>query len=122
MKYTETHEWIKIEGNKGTVGITQFAQNELKEVVSIQLPVVGSRLELGEDAAILESTKAAVDIYSPVSGKIIEINEKVKKDPQILNQSPESGGWLFKIELSDIDELDTLLDLEQYLQIVSISK
>lgn len=105
----------------GTVGITKFAQGELKEIVMVQLPEIGKMVDLGDEAAILESTKAAVDIYSPVSGKIIEVNEKVKKDPHLINSSPESEGWLFKIQMSDLDELDTLLDLEQYLQIVAIS-
>lgn len=121
MKFSETHEWLKIENDVGTVGITQYAQNELKEIVSIQLPPIGKVLELGEEAAILESTKAAVDIYSPVTGEIIAVNEELKKNPDLLNKTPETHGWLFKMRIHDLDELDTLLDLEQYLQLVSVS-
>lgn len=117
MKFSETHEWIKVEGEIGVVGITRHAQNELKEVVSIQLPPIGKKLEVGEEAAILESTKAAVDIYSPVSGEVVAVN---KMALQNINQSPEEGGWLFKLRLLDVSELDTLLDQEEYQEIVSV--
>ncbi|HSX04752.1 MAG TPA: glycine cleavage system protein GcvH [Rhabdochlamydiaceae bacterium] len=121
MKFSETHEWIKVEGSIGTVGITHFAQKELKEIVSIQLPPLGKKVKMGEEAAILESTKAAVDIYSPVSGEIIAVNEAALQNFSLVNESPEEGGWLFKIQLQKTRELDTLLDLEQYLQLVSVS-
>lgn len=121
MKFSETHEWLKVEGDFGIVGITQYAQNELKEIVAVQLPPVGKVLELGEEAAILESTKAAIDIYSPITGEVVAVNEELKKNPNLLNQTPETEGWLFKMRIDDLDELDTLLDLEQYLQLVSVS-
>ncbi len=121
MKFSETHEWIKVEREVGTVGISSFAQKELKEIVSVQLPTVGKKVELGDEAAILESTKAAVDLYSPVSGEIVAINEKVLQNPSLINDGPEGDGWLFKIKLRDAAELETLLDSEQYLELVSVS-
>jgi glycine cleavage system H protein len=119
MKFSETHEWIKIEEGIGIVGISRHAQNELKEIVSIQLPLIGKKLEIGEEAAILESTKAAVDLYAPVSGEVIAINEEALKNPSIVNDFPEGKGWLFEIKLHDPSELESLLDPEEYLEIVS---
>ena len=119
MNYTDSHEWIAIEGEMGTVGVSTHAQKELGEVVFIQLPKVGDKVEAGSEIAVLESTKAAADIYCPVSGTIVAINEHVKNDPNILNTSPEKEGWLFKIALSDLSELDTLLSDQQYLQLIS---
>jgi len=118
MNYTNSHEWILCDGEIGTVGISSHAQEELGEVVYVQLPKIGQSVEKEEEVAVLESTKAASDIYSPVSGIIIAINERVKEDPRILNESPEKDGWLFKIALSDLSELDTLLKSLQYLELV----
>lgn len=110
MKYTDTHEWIVVENEIGTVGITPHAQKELGEVVFVELPKVGKNVDKGKEAAVLESTKAAVDIYSPVSGEILEINSQLTQSPQLINQSPENEGWIFKIRLSNREELETLLD------------
>jgi len=99
MEHTDSHEWLERKGNIGTVGITDAAQKELGEIVFIQLPKVGQKLKKGEEAAVLESTKAAVDVYSPAAGKVIEINEKVRATPGLVNQSAESSGWLFRLEL-----------------------
>lgn len=115
MKYTESHEWVE----KGRVGISSYASEELGNVVYIELPKVGQKVEAGQEVAILESTKAAADIYSPVSGTITAINQKVTEDPSLLNSSPEKDGWLFEIALSDASELDSLLSTEQYLQMIS---
>lgn len=108
MLFTETHEWIKVEGDTGYVGISAYAQNELGEVVYVQLPEVGSHVKSGEEIAVLESTKAAVDIYSPVSGTITTINTAVKQNPSLINSSPEADGWLFQIKISEPKELDKL--------------
>lgn len=119
MKYTDSHEWILLKGKVGLIGISQYAQEELGEIVYIELPKVGRKINAGEEIAVLESTKAAADIYSPVSGTIIEVNEALKQDPDLLNRFPEKEGWLLKIELSDLSELDTLLGNQEYYQLIS---
>jgi glycine cleavage system H protein len=118
MKFTDSHEWIRVENGVGTVGITDAAQRELGEVVYVELPSVGKHVKAGQEVAVLESTKAAADIYSPVSGEIIEINQKLLDFVHHINRSAEQEGWLFKIKLSQPAELDTLLTREQYLEIV----
>ncbi len=119
MKFTESHEWISVEAGIGTVGITQPAQVELGEVVHLELPVIGKSVKAGEEVAVLESTKAAADIYSPVSGEIVEINRDLVNFVEKINRSPELEGWLFKIKLTNPAELDRLLDHEQYLALMS---
>jgi glycine cleavage system H protein len=118
MKFSESHEWIKLEGEIGIVGITNYAQQELGEIVYIELPIVGKQIKAGEEIAVLESTKAAADIYSPVSGEIIEINQLLHGFSEKINQYPENEGWLFKIKLSQPAELENLLSEEQYLQLI----
>lgn len=118
MKYTDSHEWIQFEGETGVVGISAHAQKELGEIVYIELPLVGQTVQKGDEVVVLESTKAAADIYSPVSGTIIAINENVKRDPNLLNASPEKEGWLFKIAVSNVAECETLLDHHKYLELV----
>ncbi len=110
MKFTPTHEWIVIIDGIGTVGITEYAKSELGEVVYVELPSRGQSVSAGQEVAVLESTKAAADIYSPVSGEIIAINEPLSQDVRALNQAPETEGWLFKIRLSQPSEVDQLLD------------
>jgi glycine cleavage system H protein len=112
MKFAETHEWID---DKGRVGISKKAQEELGEIVYVELPEVGQVVKGGEEIAVLESTKAAVDIYSPVSGKITSVNEKVKEDPSLLNNAPEKEGFLYEITLSSPEELDSLIPERDYL-------
>src|SRR5688500_16653619 len=106
MKFTESHEWIEVHSNVGVVGITDYAQKELDDIVYIELPKVGKHVKAGEEAAVLESTKAAADVYSPVSGTIIEVNQSLVTASELVNRSPEKEGWLFKIKLSDPQELD----------------
>ena len=118
MKFTESHEWIKVENGIGTVGITDHAQKELGEVVYVELPAVGKQVKAGQEVAVLESTKAAADIYSPVSGEIIEINQKLGDFIHQINASAEKEGWLFKIKLSDRTEIENLLKREDYLELV----
>ena len=119
MRYTESHEWLSLEGKVGTVGITDYAQKELGGIVYIQLPRMGQQVTAGEEIAVLESTKAAADIYSPVSGKIVEVNQALAKTPSLLNQAPETTGWLYRIDLSSPAEWDTLLSRKQYLSQLS---
>jgi glycine cleavage system H protein len=118
MRFTESHEWIKVENGVGTVGITDHAQKELGEVVYVELPAVGKRVKAGEEVAVLESTKAAADIYSPVSGEIVEINQKLGDFIHQINSAAESEGWLFKIKLADHAETENLLKKEVYFSLV----
>lgn len=110
MKFAETHEWITVDGDIGTVGISQEAIDELGEIVYVELPRVGSNVKCQDEVCVIESTKAAVDLYSPVSGEIVSVNELDGVHVNKLNQSPEKEGWLFKIKLKDPAELDTLFD------------
>jgi glycine cleavage system H protein len=108
MKFSQTHEWVQAEGAIATVGISDAAQKEIGEIVYVELPVVGRTLQAGEEAVVLESTKAAVDIYSPVSGKITAVNEQLRTNPEKINQAAESEGWLFKLHLHNPEELSLL--------------
>ncbi|MEN9344274.1 MAG: glycine cleavage system protein [Chlamydiota bacterium] len=112
MKFTASHEWIRIDGDVGTVGITHYAQQELGEIVYIELPSVGKKVKAGDEVAVIESTKAAADVYAPVSGEITEINQSLCDFARQVNRSAEKEGWLFKIRLHDPAELGTLLDRE----------
>lgn len=113
-KFTKSHEWIVVEGHKGTVGITHYAQKELGEIVYVQLPKVGQQVSAGQETCVLESTKAAADVYSPVSGQISAVNESVTQNPKLLNESPESTAWLYKVDLKDPSEMDGLLSKSDY--------
>jgi glycine cleavage system H protein len=108
MKYTETHEWIRVEGDLGTVGISKHAEKELGEIVYVELPIVGRAVRAGEEAAVLESTKAAADVYSPVSGIIVAVNEALNDQSNLINKSPEEQGWIYKIKLTNLSEWDAL--------------
>lgn len=114
MKFTETHEWIDVKNGIGLVGVTEYAQKELGDIVYVELPTINKSVKKGEEAAVLESTKAAADVYAPVSGKILEANTSLNDSPELVNKSPENNGWLFKIALTDPKELDSLLDAEVY--------
>lgn len=114
MKFTKDHEWVKVEGDVVVVGISQFAQSQLGDVVFVDLPVVGKQLSKGDDAAVVESVKAASDIYAPVSGEIIEVNAELEAEPSLANQDPENTGWFFKLKLSNPSDLDGLMDAAAY--------
>ena len=114
IKYTEDHEWLKIEGNVATVGITVHAQDALGDVVFVDLPAVGATLAQKETAGVVESVKAAADVYMPVSGEVIEVNEALRDDPSLANSDPLNAGWFFKVRLSDASELDALMDETKY--------
>jgi glycine cleavage system H protein len=115
MKFSESHEWIEVNGNIGTVGISQHAQGELGEIVYVELPEVGKTVRAGKEAAVLESTKAAADVYSPVSGVIESVNENLASEPNLVNRSPEEEGWIFTIRLSNPAELDAMMTQDAYL-------
>lgn len=119
MRFTKSHEWVRLEGNIATVGVTDFAQKELGEVVYVDLPKVGAMLKMGEEASVLESTKAATDSYAPVSGKVVAVNDLVAQTPQLINRSAEDKGWLFKLQISNQKEWNTLLSKDDYLTLVS---
>lgn len=114
VRFTKSHEWIEGKDGVSIVGITNFAQEELGEIVSIELPKVGRNVKMGEEIAVLESTKAAADVYAPISGKIVAINESLKQNPSFVNQFAESKGWLFKIEPSHPKEIENLLTQAEY--------
>jgi len=114
LKYAKSHEWVRATGSVATVGITDHAQHELTDVVFVELPEVGRKIKAGEACAVVESVKTASDIYSPVSGEIIELNKAVVDDPALVNSEPYAGGWFFKIRLSNPAELESLLGADQY--------
>lgn len=115
MKYTDSHEWLHLEDNQmACIGVTLYAQKELGDIVYVELPTVGKHVKAKQEAAVLESTKAAADVYSPVSGIITEVNTKLADAPELINHSPEKEGWLFKVQLSNLDELNELMDENQY--------
>ena len=114
VKYTREHEWIRIEGDSATVGITFYAQEQLGDVVFVELPEVDTSADQGTEVAVVESVKAASDIYAPVTGAIIESNNELSERPELVNEDPENHGWFFKMHLSDPSELDDLLDEADY--------
>ena len=111
MRYfTEDHEWIDVDNNVGTVGISEYAQSQLGDIVFVDVPEEGKELARGDEAAVVESVKAASDVYSPVSGTVIEGNAALADTPGLVNEDPEAEGWFFKLTLSDVDELNALMD------------
>ncbi|RED48584.1 glycine cleavage system protein GcvH [Aestuariispira insulae] len=114
MKFSEEHEWVLVNGDVATVGITDFAQQQLGDVVFVELPEVGDEIEKGGDAGVVESVKAASEIYAPVTGEIVEVNEALEAEPSLANEDPEEKGWFFKIKLSNTAELDDLMDADAY--------
>ena len=112
--YTQDHEWVDVNGDTATVGITDYAQGQLGDIVFAEVPAVGSTLKKGGDAAVVESVKAASDVYAPVSGTVVEGNDALGDDPALVNSDPEGEGWFFKLTLSDVGELDSLMDEAAY--------
>lgn len=113
-KYSQEHEWVQVDGDTGVVGVTDHAASELGDIVYVDLPDVGAEFSAGDSVGSIESVKAVADLYSPVSGEIVEINEALDGDPAQVNSSPMDDGWLFKIKLSDPGELESLLDAAGY--------
>src|SRR5579883_520827 len=114
MKYTADHEWLRLDGEVATVGITDFAPEKLGDLVFVELPAVGAKFKKGSAAAVVESVKAASDVYAPIGGEVIEVNGKVAAEPALVNSAPTGDGWLFKLRIADTSELDTLLDERAY--------
>lgn len=114
LKYASSHEWVRVEGDVATVGITDHAQDALGDLVYVELPEVGDTVNAGDEAGVVESVKAASDIYAPVSGEIIAVNEALTDSPEIVNTDPYHDGWMYKIRLSDEAELEDLLSAEDY--------
>ena len=112
--FTDEHEWIDVEGDTATVGITDYAQEQLGDIVFVELPEVGSNVDKGGDAAVVESVKAASDVYAPITGEIMEGNPALEEDPALVNTSPEEEGWFFKMTIGDKAELDGLMDAKAY--------
>ncbi len=113
-RYTKEHEWIKVENGVGTIGITDYAQHELGDVVFVELPKAGSRFTAGQSFGTVESVKAVSEIYAPVSGEVIEVNGALANEPEKINQEPHTGGWLIKIKLANAAELSALMDASAY--------
>ena len=119
MKFTSDHEWILVEKDLATVGITPFAQEKLGDLVFVQLPELGAVLEAGGAAAVVESVKAASDVYAPIKGEVIEINQQVANDPALVNSDPTGKGWLFKVRIADRSQLDKLMDERAYQALIA---
>ena len=118
LKYTKAHEWLKIKGSKALIGITDHAQSELTDIVFVELPEFDEELKQGDELCVVESVKSVSEIYSPISGKITNINKKLDDAPEIVNKSPYDEGWLVEIEIKNQAELDNLLDAEAYKKLI----
>ena len=114
LKYAKSHEWVRVEGDTAVVGISDHAQHELTDIVYVELPLVGDRVEAGKECAVVESVKAASDIYAPVPGEIVAVNEELTRTPELVNQDPYGKGWMFKVKLSDLTEVGELLSPTDY--------
>lgn len=114
VKYSEDHEYVRIEGDRGVVGITKYAQEQLGDVVYVELPDMGKALKKGDEAAVVESVKAAAEVYAPVSGEVTDVNRDLDGQPALVNEDPEGGAWFFKLKLADTGELNGLMDEAAY--------
>lgn len=118
LKYTKEHEWAKVEGDIAIVGITDFAQEQLSDIVFVELPEVGTQVKQGETFGTVEAVKAVSELYSPVSGEVIEVNPKLADQPELVNQDPYGEGWMIKVKIQDPGELDNLLNAEGYKKLI----
>lgn len=114
LRFTEDHEWLRVEGDIATVGITEHASGELGDLVFVELPEVGAKFDMGDVAATVESVKAASEIYAPLKGEIVEVNDAIVSDPAMVNSEPADGGWFFKLKLDDVSAAEKLLDEDAY--------
>ena len=116
LKFLDSHEWVKVDDNTVIVGISDHAQNELGEVVFVELPAIGDEFTSGDEAAVVESAKAASEVYTPISGEVIEVNEALEENPELVNTSPYEDGWFFKLKVSDenLGSIDSLMTTEEY--------
>jgi len=118
LKYTEEHEWVLVEDDIATIGITDFAQDALGDVVFVELPAVGARVEAGKPFGVVESVKAVSDVYAPVTGEVVEINEELPDTPELINSSPYEDAWMIKVRLDDPGEADKLMDAAEYQEFI----
>ncbi len=118
LKYTNEHEWLKVEGDFAYIGITDYAQEELSDIVYLELPEVGKTVKKGDVLTTLEAVKTVADVYAPASGEIVEVNEKLKDNPGLINEDPYTEGWIVKIKLTNPDEINELLSAEEYKKII----
>ncbi len=119
LKYTKEHEWVRVSDSEGAIGITEYAQNQLGDIVYVELPEVGKKIEQFEAFGVIESVKAASDLYMPVSGEVGAVNEAVRDRPELINTSPYDQGWIMKIKISDTSELDVLMSPSDYESLVA---
>ena len=119
LKYTKDHEWIRVEGNTGWIGITEYAQGELGDVVFVELPAVGTKLETGKSFGTIEAVKAVSDLYAPVAGEVTELNKEVQNSPELVNKEPYERGWMIKITIANQGEVKALLDAESYKKLIA---
>lgn len=119
LKYSAEHEWVRVEGNKVKIGITDFAQSELGDIVFVELPEVGDEITVDEPFGSVESVKTVSELYAPVSGKVVEINEELDDSPELVNEDPYEQAWMITVEMSDPSELDKLMDAKKYEEMIS---
>jgi glycine cleavage system H protein len=119
LRYSEEHEWVRVEGDKIRIGITDFAQSELGDIVFVELPEVGAEITANEPFGSVESVKTVSELYAPVSGKVVEVNEELNDNPEFVNESPYEKAWMIVVEPSDLSEVDNLLTAEQYEQMIN---
>jgi glycine cleavage system H protein len=119
LRYATSHEWVRLDGDIATVGISDHAQEELTDVVFVELPTVGRAVDAGDPTAVVESVKAASDIYAPVSGEVVEVNPEVESDPSLVNSDPYGKGWIFKLKVKDTEHVSKLLDAAAYEELIS---
>jgi glycine cleavage system H protein len=118
MKFSKEHEWVRIDGDIATIGITDYAQGQLGDVVYVELPEIGRQVEQDKEAAVVESVKAASEVYSPISGEVVEVNKKLNDAPSTVNEAPTGDGWFYKLKVKDAKELDALMDEAAYVKYV----
>ena len=118
LKYTDEHEWLKVEGNTATIGITPYAATQLGDLVFVELPKVGAKLKKGAGAAVVESVKTASDVFAPLDGEVVEVNQSAADDPAVISADPVGKGWLYKLKLSNVADLDGLMDEAAYNKLI----
>jgi glycine cleavage system H protein len=118
LRYTNDHEWIRVEGNSGTIGITDYAQGELGDIVFVELPVVGRQLKQGESFGSVEAVKAVSDLYAPVTGEVVAVNPALEKTPEIVNKDPYGEGWMVKVKIANPGDVHSLFDAKKYMELI----
>ncbi len=122
LKYSKEHEWVLVEGNVATVGITDYAQDQLGDIVFVEMPAIGDKVSKEDAFGVVESVKAVSDIYAPVSGKVLEVNDDLPENPEMVNEDPYGDGWMIKIEMNDLEELQDLMTAAEYEEYVAEEK